>query len=93
MDSPGIVLIAVLAVGIFFVLLPWMGHIFARYRAPRAVRCPETGTKAWVEVDALHAALTAACGAPRLRARECSLWADRGACAVSCLRPREARSA
>ena len=93
MGNPGVVIIAVLAVGLLFVLLPWAAHIFGRYRAPRAVRCPETGTNAWVEVDALHAALTAAGGAPRLRARGCSLWADRGACAVTCLRSGEATSA
>lgn len=92
MSEPGIVIVAVLAVGMLYVLLPWTGHIFARHRAPRAVRCPETGTKAWVEIDALHAAWTAACGAPRIRARECSLWADRGGCALSCLHPPQART-
>ena len=86
MSSPGFVIVAVLAVAILYVLLPWVAHIFARYRAPRAVRCPEMDTKAWVEIDARHAALTAALGRPRLRLRECSLWVQRGPCALTCLR-------
>ena len=92
MSNPEVVIIAVLAVGMLFVLFPWMTHVFAHFRAPRAVRCPETGTKAWVEIDASHAALTAAFGEPRLRARECSLWAERGPCALSCLRPSVAKT-
>ena len=92
MSGPWILIGAILAVGVLYVLLPWMAHIFARYRAPRALRCPETGTKAWVEIDASHAALSAAFGEPDLRARGCSLWADRGACAEACLKPPEART-
>lgn len=92
MSNPEFVIVAVLAVGILFVLLPLGAHTFARYRAPRALRCPEADTKAWVEIDARYAALTAALGKPRLRLRECSLWADRGACAQSCLRVPEAKT-
>ena len=92
MSNPWIVIAAILAVGLLYVLLPWVAHVFARYRRPRLVRCPETGTKAWVEIDAPHAALTAAIGAPQVRAKECSLWADRGACAEECLKPDRAQT-
>jgi hypothetical protein len=91
MSYPWILIFAILALGIAYVLFPWMAHVFARYRRPRLLRCPETGTKAWVEVDAPHAALTAAFGKPDVRAKECSLWADRGACAESCLKPDQAQ--
>ena len=93
MSNPAWLILAILALGMLYVILPWVAHVFARYRRPRLVRCPETGTKAWVEIDAPHAALTAAFGAPDVRTKECSLWADRGACAEECLKPQQGQGA
>lgn len=90
MSYPWIVILAVVAVGVLFVLLPLVAHTFARFRAPRALRCPETGAGATVEIDAGRAAFTSAFGLPRLRARWCSLWPARRGCAEECLELPEA---
>jgi hypothetical protein len=49
------------------------------------ITCPETGKPAAVEVDARHAAATAALGKPRLRLRDCSRWPERQGCGQECL--------
>lgn len=87
MSDSWVLIVAILAIGVLYVLLPWTTHVFARYRAPRAVRCPEACTTAWVEIDASRAAWTAAFGVPRLHVKDCSLWAERGGCARACLQP------
>jgi len=92
MSAVGILIVAIVAVGALFVLLPLGAHTFARYRAARVLPCPETGRSAQVGVDAARAAFTAAFGPPRLRARECSLWPARRGCAQGCLRLPEART-
>jgi hypothetical protein len=92
MNNPALVILGILALAAVYVLFPWVAHIFDCYRRPRLVRCPEAGTKAWVEIDARHAALTAAFGAPRVRPRECSLWEQRGPCAMGCLYLPQART-
>lgn len=85
MGSPAIVIVAIVAVGILFVLAPRALHIFARYRLAREVPCPETGRTAKVDIDASRAALTAAFGHPRLRVLWCTLWPGRWGCGQGCL--------
>jgi hypothetical protein len=63
------------------VALKW----YRRFRSPAVVTCPETKHPAGVEVDAVHAALTAAEGRLELRLAECSRWAERGPCGQPCL--------
>lgn len=55
------------------------------YRGPRAVICPEAAELGAIEVDAAHAARTAAVGAPDLRLRGCTLWPEHGDCGQKCL--------
>ena len=88
MSAPWITLIAIAAVAVFYVLVPVAAEVFARYRRRRTVRCPETGTEAKVQVDAVLAALTAVPGPPDLRVEDCSFWPGRKDCAQTCMAPR-----
>lgn len=56
------------------------------YGGIRVMACPESGQTAAMEVDALHAALTAALGRPRLRLRSCSRWPERRDCGSDCVK-------
>ena len=85
MSHPWIVLVAILAVAFLYVLTPLVADTFRRFRYPGMLRCPETGGKAEVGVDASRAALTSAFGRPRLRVKGCSLWPERERCQQSCL--------
>ena len=85
MSHPWIVLVAVLAVALLYVLMPLVADTFRRFRSPRMLRCPETGGKAEVGIDASRAALTSAFGQPLLLARSCSLWPEKEQCKQDCL--------
>jgi hypothetical protein len=56
-----------------------------RFRGRRAVVCPETGSTAFIRIDALHAAVSSAIGDPELQVRDCSRWPERKACHQECL--------
>jgi hypothetical protein len=84
MNDP-LLLAGIVLVGLVYVLLPVMGDAHARFRRRRRVRCPETGTGAEVQLDARHAALTAAFGDPAVRVARCSLWPRRGRCGEGCV--------
>jgi hypothetical protein len=58
---------------------------FMRYRGKRVVVCPETRKYVAVEVDALHAAATAAKGEPELVLRSCTRWPERADCDQACV--------
>ncbi len=73
------------AIGISYVLLPVGLSVFADFRKPKEVICPDNGKLAQVAVDATYAAMTSAVGMNRLRLDGCSRWPERGACNRSCL--------
>ncbi len=85
MSHPWIVLVAVLAVALLYVLMPLVADTFRRFRRPKVLTCPETGGKAEVGIDASRAALTSAFGQPFLRAKSCSLWPEKEQCKQECL--------
>ena len=87
MSAPWIVLVAIVALAVAYVLLPVVGAVFLRFRGTRELACPETGATAKVGADARWAALTAAFRHPVLRVKDCSLWPGRRACEQNCLRP------
>jgi hypothetical protein len=87
MSAPWMLLLAIGATAILYVLLPVVADVFARYRKPRIVRCPETGTTAEIRIDARHAAATAVPGPPELRVAECSRWPAHDSCDQACLTP------
>ena len=87
MSTPLIILLAILAVGCLYVLLPIAMDAYLRLRGPRVVTCPETQAPAEVDLDAGFGALTALSGRPSLRVQQCEHWHDpqSRSCAQSCL--------
>jgi uncharacterized membrane-anchored protein YjiN (DUF445 family) len=87
MSAPWIVLAAIVALAVAYVLLPVVSAVFLRFRGTKELACPETGATAKVGADARWAAVTAAFRHPVLRVKDCSLWPGRRACEQNCLRP------
>lgn len=83
--NPWVVVAGIVAVGGLYALLPVIAEVYFRFRGPRSVSCPETGTTATVEVNAGQAALSALVGPPVPSVRQCSLWPERHACAEACM--------
>ena len=81
-----IILAVVIAVAGAAYLLRRAGRTFWKFRGKRVVTCPDTNATAGVEVDALHAALTAPfAGGAELRLKACSRWPEREPCGQECL--------
>jgi hypothetical protein len=94
MQHPVLAIVSILALT---ALLMWLiaHEALRRYRALKALRCPETGGAVGVIIDAHHAAFTAALmapGEPKLRVQQCSNWPERAACGQDCLRDPENQS-
>lgn len=86
MDHPLIVVAAICALALTYVLTPLVLNTFAQYRKARPIICPEDGVPAQIKIDARQAALAAAAGKSKLRIQHCSLWPQRRGCAQQCLR-------
>ena len=86
METAGLsfIAIAVVAVALWF-SIRWFVRSSSRYGGQRIVTCPETKKPAIVEVDALHASLTATVGLPDIRLKDCSRWPIREQCGQECL--------
>ena len=87
MSDPWIVLAGIVVVAVGYVLLPVAYDAFLRFRGTRAVRCPETGARAEVDLDARGAALTAMFRPPTPRVQSCSHWPEREGCQQGCVSP------
>jgi hypothetical protein len=87
MDYPVLVILAVLGIGLLFVVLPVVLTTLSEHREPRRVVCPATGGPATISVDAGRAARTAAFGRVRLSVEKCTLWPERQSCSRACLSP------
>ena len=87
MGTPWIILTAIAALALGYVIVPIMVDALLRFRRRRTVRCPETGLLAMVTLDARHAALTAVPGPPDVRVADCSLWPEKQGCEERCARP------
>ena len=74
-----------LALASLYFVFPLVAGAFVRYRGKRVITCPETRKPAAIEVDAGHAALTAAISHPELRLKACSRWPEREDCGQECL--------
>jgi hypothetical protein len=58
-------------------LNPFIGSattVYAHWREPREVLCPETGEQATIQVDAGRAAAMASVGLPGLKIIQCTQW-------------------
>lgn len=85
MEHPVLVILGVVAMGLFFVVLPVALLTFGSYRQPRVLVCPEAGRAARVSVDAREATWSAVLGRLRLKVASCTLWPSRRGCAEACL--------
>jgi len=88
--SVWLVLPALFGVALLFVVLPVALAVYAHYRRPRLLRCPNTGRDTAIVVDPLDAAAGALVGATSLRVRACTLWPALRDCGRQCLSLREA---
>jgi hypothetical protein len=86
MNGPLILIAAIIAFGLFFVVLPVAYDAYAKYRHKKIVTCPEEQAPAEVSFDAPRAALGAALATSMLRVKGCSLWPKRAGCDQRCAR-------
>jgi hypothetical protein len=85
MKQPLLLLAAIAALGLVYVIFPVVTDAFMNYRKRRNLTCPEEKKAASIQIDAKIAALTAAQGKLQLRVRDCSLWPEKRDCAQRCL--------
>lgn len=85
MDKPLLVLAAIYALGLVYVVLPVVMEAWLRYRKSRQVTCPEEKIAAAINIDARAAAAAAAKGKTRLQILNCSLWPEKSGCGQRCL--------
>jgi len=95
MNTALIVLLAIFAVGVLYVLLPIGMDAYFRLGGPRVVTCPETQTPVEVDLDPGFGARTTLRGRPMLRVKGCELWQDAQSrnCAQGCLQGIDALAA
>jgi hypothetical protein len=79
------ILAAIAALAVVYVVVPVMIDAFLHFRRRRTVRCPETGLMASVSIAAGRAALTAVPGPPTLKVADCSLWPEHQGCEERCV--------
>jgi hypothetical protein len=84
MSRPFVVILAVLAVGVVYVLMPIATDLYRTYRGKLRVICPETEQPASIELKVGRAVLTGLFGKPRLRLAGCSRWPARRGCGQDC---------
>lgn len=77
--------VLLLTLAALYFVVPFVVGTYIRYRGKRVIICPETRKPAAVEVDAGHAALTAAVSHPDLRLKSCTRWPEREDCGQECL--------
>ena len=91
MDTPKVLMLVIVAIGLFYVVLPIVMFAYLNFRGPRTITCPETGLAEEIELDAWHAAVTAVPGPPRLHVAACTRWPLRAPCNQDCLATPAAR--
>ena len=79
-----LMVVVVFAVALWFGIR-WLIRSTSSFRGTRAVLCPETHDPAVVEIDSLHASLTATVGLPDIRLENCSRWPMKKDCGQECL--------
>src|SRR5688500_10126557 len=75
----------IIGLGFLLVLARALHAGYFKYRGTRVITCPENHQTAAVEVDAVHAAASAALHAPDLRLSQCTRWPERKDCGQECL--------
>jgi hypothetical protein len=85
MNAEIYLVIIILAFAALYFTAPYIIGTYLRYRGTMVITCPETRKPAAVEVDASHAALTAAIFEPDLRLKNCTRWPEKKDCGQECL--------
>lgn len=85
MEQPLLLLAAIAALGLVYVILPVTAEAYFRYRKSHSLICPEDERAASVQIDAKKAAWHAATDGGRLRVRACSLWPEKSGCSQRCV--------
>lgn len=67
MPQPWTTILAILALGVIYVLIPRVTDVFSRFRTAKRLRCPETEREAVVSFDARQAAYTSESNAGEIR--------------------------
>jgi hypothetical protein len=78
-------IILIVGLAALYFIVPFVAGTFLKFRGERVITCPETRRPAAVEVDSVHAALTAGYSHPDLRLKSCSRWPERQDCGQECL--------
>ena len=86
MKTPLTLVVAIIALGLLYNVLPFTRDAYRRFSYRKIVTCPDTGGFAEVKLNALWAALTAIFGKPALRVRSCTLWPKKRGCAEACVK-------
>lgn len=85
MKDPLIVLGAIMALGLVYVLFPIFLDGFARYRKARRIKCPVKHETTSIHLDAEWAAFTSLSGHTKLRVKSCPLKERVASCKEECL--------
>jgi hypothetical protein len=84
MQTPLLIILAVIALGALYVVLPVVAVAYRQYRGIKRPVCPETGEAAEVTLNLRHAVATAAVGPADLQVASCSRWPEHQGCDQSC---------
>lgn len=77
---------AVIALEIYFVIAPIMAGTYRRYRGLKTLVCPETGQIVEVKLKAGRASLMSLFDAEVARVKWCSLWPRKKGCSEECVK-------
>lgn len=69
-------IILIVAMAVTYFVVPFVAGTYLKFRGKRIITCPENRKAAGVEVDSVHAALSAAYTYPDLRLKSCSRWSE-----------------
>lgn len=86
MKTPLTLVIGIIALGLFYNVLPFTRDAYRRFSYGKIVSCPDTGGFAEVKLNALWAAFASIFGKPALRVRSCTLWPKKRGCAEACVK-------
>jgi len=86
MNTALLMMLGILAMGMFLVVFPVVADMIARYRGRKVVTCPETRELVEVELNARRTGWAAAFGRAMPRVKDCLLWPRRKGCAEECVK-------
>jgi len=86
MNTPLLMMLGILAMGMLLVVFPVVADVIARYRASKVVTCPETGELVEVRLNAHQTGWAAAFRKAVPRVKNCSLWPRKQGCGEECIK-------